>query len=65
MKALEEGVCGLSNGYDSGREAVRTGDYVGVQADPADEKGFWIAGEYAGTVVSACDWRTYVARVTY
>jgi hypothetical protein len=65
VKALAEGGCGLSNGYDTSREAVRTGDYVGVQADPADDRGFWIAGEYAGTVVSACDWRTYVARVVY
>lgn len=63
-RGLVRGRCGILN-VDGGNRN-RTGDYVGVQADPADDLSFWIAGEYAGNVGSlGCDWRTRVARVQY
>ncbi len=60
---LVNGRCGLDN-FDGFRN--RTGDYVGVQTDPADNLGFWIAGEYTGNVGRlGCDWRTRVGRVVF
>jgi len=60
---LVNGKCGLDN-FDGSRN--RTGDYVGVQTDPADNLGFWIAGEYTGGVGRlGCDWRTRIARVAF
>lgn len=60
---LVNGKCGLDN-FDG--DSNRTGDYVGVQTDPADNLGFWIAGEYTGKVGHlGCDWRTRIGRVVF
>ncbi len=66
MRNLRIGNCSLI--HDPTEPVTRTGDYVGVQTDPADNLGFWITGEYPGTVrtsSSGCDWRTYVGRARY
>jgi hypothetical protein len=60
---LINGRCPLDNN-DGSRN--RTGDYVGAQTDPADNLGFWIAGEYTGNVGNlGCDWRTRVGLVRF
>jgi hypothetical protein len=65
MKNLRIGNCPLEN-FDSGLMAVRTGDYVGLQTDPADNLSFWLAGEYPGTVEGlGCDWKTRVGKAKY
>ena len=60
---LVKGRCQLVD-FDGSRN--RTGDYVGIQTDPADDHGFWIAGETSVELPGlGCDWRTTVARVSY
>ena len=60
---LVNGRCGLDN-FDGSRN--RTGDYVGVQTDPAGSLDFWIAGEYSGQVGRfGCNWRTRIARIVF
>jgi hypothetical protein len=46
-----------STGYTAGR----WGDYSGVSCDPADNRTFWLHGEYAPT---SSTWNTWIARVT-
>lgn len=50
-----------------GNGTHRTGDYVGAQADPADELGFRIAGEFVGELggTGSCEWKTRFTRVAY
>lgn len=61
---LINGRCGLENVDDGGRN--RSGDYVGIQADPLDADGFWIAGEYSGNVGRlGCEWRTRIGFVRF
>lgn len=63
LARLVNGRCSIEN-FDGQRN--RTGDYVGVQTDPADDLTFWIAGEYTGNVGKlGCNWRTRVARVGF
>lgn len=64
-RQLARANCDLRN---FGGDINRSGDYVGLQADPLDDLGFWIAGEYAGPVgtnPNSCEWRTRVGRVRY
>ena len=62
MGKLINGRCALDN--FGGGSSNRTGDYIGVQTDPADDHSFWIAGEYSGGVGGlGCDWRTRIARI--
>ncbi len=64
LTKLINGRCGLDN-FDG--QNNRTGDYLGIQTDPADDDSFWIAGEYSGQVAGGggCNWRTRVARIGF
>ncbi|HEV8309824.1 MAG TPA: hypothetical protein VGW35_19345, partial [Methylomirabilota bacterium] len=42
----------------------RTGDYIGAQRDPVDNRSFWFAGERATVIAGACQWQTRIIRVT-
>ncbi len=66
MRNLRIGNCTLI--HIGGDGVTRTGDYVGVQTDPADNLGFWMTGEYPGNIAGAtvgCNWKTYVGRAQY
>ena len=64
LSKLVNGRCRLEDNFDGERH--RTGDYVGVQTDPLDDRGFWIAGEYTGGVGGqGCNWRTRVALISF
>lgn len=63
LTKLINGRCSLDN-FDG--RVNRTGDYVGIQTDPADDLSFWIAGEYTGNVGRlGCNWRSRVARIGF
>lgn len=47
-----------------GSNLARTGDYTGVQVDPADNLSFWMAGEYAMNFSGTCKWNTRVVKLT-
>lgn len=66
IRNLRVGGCTLEN-FDEGIGLNRTGDYVGLQTDPADDLAFWIAGEYPGNQGggAGCNWKTRVGRVKY
>jgi hypothetical protein len=42
----------------------RTGDYIGAQRDPVDNRSFWFAGERATVIAGACQWQTRIIKVT-
>jgi hypothetical protein len=41
----------------------RTGDYIGSQTDPSDNRSFWVAGERATNIGGVCQWQTQVQKV--
>lgn len=66
LRNLGTGNCPLDN--PAGDEGFnRTGDYVGLQADPLDNLSFWFTGELPGNIGPpfGCDWKTKVARTKY
>lgn len=63
-RALQLGQCPLDDVDGSGRN--RTGDFIGIQTDPGDNRTFWIAGEYAAEQgVIGCSWSTAIGHVEY
>ncbi|HEV8676968.1 MAG TPA: hypothetical protein VGX21_23270 [Methylomirabilota bacterium] len=46
------------------QRTARTGDYIGAQRDPVDNRSFWFAGERATTLGGVCQWQTRIIRVT-
>jgi len=52
------GTCALTGGV-----TARSGDYTGVQLDPSDSTGFWLAGEETIPISGSCQWQTRVAHV--
>ncbi|MCZ6508043.1 MAG: hypothetical protein O7A04_08380 [Acidobacteria bacterium] len=65
LRNLRIGTCPLDN-FDPGLMANRTGDYVGLQTDPADNLSFWLAGEYPGNIAGVgCDWKTRIGKAKY
>jgi len=65
VRRLRKGTCDIDNVDSSDRN--RIGDYVGAQADPADERSFWVAAEFSDNMPLAggCSWNTRAARVFY
>jgi hypothetical protein len=53
----------ITNGT-CGQSSDRTGDFVGMQADPSDFVSFWMAGERATTVAGSCQWQTQIMKIT-
>jgi hypothetical protein len=60
---IARGTCPDTAEYDSGFQAVRTGDYTSVQTDPSTG-GFWFAGERAAETSGRCHWQTRIVRTT-
>ncbi|MFQ5742015.1 MAG: hypothetical protein ACE5HV_00320 [Acidobacteriota bacterium] len=63
IKFLARGKC--SSQAIGGGGFNRTGDYVGAQPDPSNNRQFWIAGEFSKRFGSHCDWFTKIAKVSY
>jgi hypothetical protein len=57
LVVAQPGSCALGAGDN------RAGDYTGVQVDPGDNTGFWMAAEYAFDPGGGCIWGTRVARL--
>ena len=60
FKIIKQGACNLVNLDTADRN--RTGDYVGVHVDPADDKSFWYAAEVSKKFGSTCGWGTFIVQ---
>jgi hypothetical protein len=62
---LGQGTCANDGEYDSGKNAIRVGDYTGTVTEPYYLNTFWVAGEAARQVgTSGCHWTTRIANVS-